>query len=158
MQNWHFGYSVKSLESSQRHRAPFAVAVCTKLQNWSPMASDARLLTVWLHLVAIMYYIGSPGFVEEVLLSPPDWEATSCPQVFVKYLNGEIDDCTQGLAERLRAYALSRQSLRRWFDWTDGTRLHVPKVPASCTQFSLPGCARTARSGFSRLASFGLRS
>eukprot|EP00439_Symbiodinium_sp_Y106_P054011 s3398_g7.t1 len=122
----YFLRSIKPLESSQRRRAPFAVALFAKLRDWSPRASEARIFKLWFHLVAIMYYIGTPEFLEEVLLNPPSWEATGFPQVFIMYLNGEIDDYTPWLANRLRAYALSRQSLRRWFDWTDGTRLHIP--------------------------------
>ena len=89
-----------------------------KLRAGGPEAPLEKILTLWLHLVCIMYFIGRPEFVEAVLLCPPDWEQTGLPGIFEAFLTGRLDNYTPALAARLRTYGLTRQSLRRWFDWT----------------------------------------
>ena len=138
---WGFPHSAKPMDALQRRRAPYAVSVFQTLRSWAPRAPLQRTCELWWHLVAVLYDVGSPDFVDEVLLTPPASERSGLPQAFVDFLNGESDSYVSALSARLRVCALTRQSLRRWFEWTDSARLAVgssSKVACSSRVFAAP--------------------
>ena len=130
----YFNHSVPSMDSSQRRRSPFATSLYGRLRSWHASGPERRALQLWMHLVCIMYYVGDPLFIEEVIFKQSPLEPSGLASHFTDFLSGQIDDYAKKLAEHLKLYALTRQSAKRWFNFNDGTRLAAggsPRLSAS---------------------------
>ena len=123
---------VKSIESSQRRRAPYAVELypaCGRLRRRCSELSvyGCSLLLPCISLVAVSLWRKSS------LVAVSLWRKSSLhlltlgSLVSSKPLWSSYPGGLNPRALAARLCALTRQALRRWFDWNDGTRLAVAR-------------------------------
>ena len=102
----------------QRSRVPAAILLWQQLRDWCrPGFEECR--RVWLHLVTIGYYVGNFAFLK-VLLHPDPAERCEVKGALLQFVHKEIDTDLPKLKERLQFYALTRSSVKRWFNSSDG--------------------------------------
>ena len=120
----YFGRQLGDLEPEHGRRETWAVDLYHKLCSCSSArTSSVRLMQVRGHFVTLYDYVGEPSFVDEVLLNPHPLDGCPVEETLKKLLLQETDCYSHSLLHRLEAYALTRQTVRRWFNFGDGLRL-----------------------------------
>ena len=124
-----------SMDAMSRTRGPYLVSLFKKLADDCGMhktSENLRLYQVWIHIVLIVYYIGEPNLFK-ALLGNDEGDAidqTDLWDSLVAYIKGETDGYNDVILSRLKVYALTRHTSRRWVNHNDGT--HLVWQPPMC--------------------------
>lgn len=100
-----------AVDSLHRRRVPAAIELWGRLANLCKLVGDdaqLRLLTVWLRLVMIAYYVGNFKFLN-VLPDPNPVERSQVKGALIEYIQGLRENYLPELKDRLKFYALVQQ-------------------------------------------------
>jgi hypothetical protein len=121
-----------AMDSRQRTRVPKLLDLLERLQKNAGVTEKSsagfhRLITAWLCLVMVAYYIGRPEFITEVLFDIHPLERCNVEEVIVRWVKGGLEQEHYGFVPYMTAflkyYVLTRSAAKVWFNFLDGMRL-----------------------------------